>query len=66
MRGLTTNCYKCTKRYIGCHGKCEDYIPNTYNEKDTDIEYNLYLGEAKARIKRSKNLFRRGIRNDEF
>ena len=59
-------CYKCTKRKIGCHDRCPDYKMKDYekefNQAQQDFEH--YLVQAKLRMKYSKNLFKRGIRNE--
>jgi len=28
----TTSCLGCTRRAVGCHSNCPDYVPNTYEE----------------------------------
>ncbi len=63
--GNTGNCYNCDKRYVGCHSKCEDYTPNNYDTKFYDHDYMNYLNDARGRMKRSRNLFRRGVRHEQ-
>ena len=57
-------CYKCTKRKIGCHDRCPDYTPKDYSKYSSEWIYDDYLTQAKSRMKKERNLFRRGIRSE--
>jgi len=57
---MNDKCYKCTRRYEGCHDRCDNYKPKQYGLNASDQEYESYLIEAKWRMKNSRNLFRRG------
>lgn len=61
-----TCCKDCTKRYLGCHGKCEEYKAEVENhkthqskiraEKDKDNQAIFYAIENTRKIrKRLKN-----------
>lgn len=55
---LTSCCQNCTKRYVGCHSKCEDYkqykienekkkkYVNDSRETANQIAYNLKKGST--------------------
>lgn len=38
---MVNKCKGCTRREVGCHSKCEDYIE--YRKKLNDIKYRKYV-----------------------
>lgn len=49
MHNDKNNCYKCTERYVGCHGKCEKYASyraEIEDKKENKLDlYNQYKRE---------------------
>lgn len=41
-------CYKCTKRVVGCHAKCKDYIDETEERLAEKIARKKFLYPAGA------------------
>lgn len=49
--GKIKSCYKCPKRYIGCHGKCKTYKDEVQENavlkqkilEDRCVEHEIYL-----------------------
>jgi hypothetical protein len=58
-------CIDCTKRYVGCHSKCEDYLKfrrelDEKNEarikaKQEEDRYISYCVDVNRRVKRKRN-----------
>lgn len=58
---IKCNCYKCTKRSVGCHSKCQDYAEYTRKLKQSrdDVDkYYVTLSGDYAHIAASKTNFR--------
>lgn len=51
-----TCCYNCTKRELGCHSKCEDYI--SYKNKNDELrekyrDFSVLTNYSKVNAKRN-------------
>jgi hypothetical protein len=45
-RGVSSPCYQCNARYIGCHDECEKYLERKrkiYEAKKVEQEINNYI-----------------------
>lgn len=40
------SCYGCTKRHIGCHGKCEEYKAQSEMEKERKMAMKYEYGNT--------------------
>ena len=40
------SCYGCTKRHIGCHGKCEEYKAQSEMDKERKMAIKREYGNA--------------------
>jgi len=62
--GRKNSCYGCTKRKVGCHATCEDYLQERekrlkyLEERQTEIMLENYKSEAAIRTRGKKPGFR--------
>lgn len=57
MERTATQCRDCSRRYIGCHDRCQTYkdykqsINKASKQKQDNAEYKMYLTDAIKRMK---------------